>query len=382
MASLPLSFSGLGLPSSSCRAAASRLVGITSNASYGQTVPALSDMKWTKEHAEASKLRKLLLRQAPGIDEQTMQNGEVAYNVLPTEEQLHACLVDTTGGLPQISIRIWMRQIMTYIYKSIYKLKLEVAEPEMKIVMEQGRCDRSLRNQFLKVLPFSDNTTLNPLEFKSAIKRVLGLDIYDNDPNCTLCDRPTGTKRGHDLRCRAIEGIKRHDYFVSTIAYAFRLVSPVCMEIQTSNSSNRRMDIRMDDNGTITWCDVSITSEFQKPGIVSATKNERYPHKKVLDIRHRQKLKKYEDDAKMQALMGLRKVKMEPLIFTCGGAVHDKTMQFLLSMREKARARGDPTWLFDLFNNLSFGLHRTSYAMECKAKYKRDEKRLNATPVS
>ena len=205
---------------------------------------------------------------------------------------------------------------------------------------------------------------------------------------CSHCNRDSGKKIGHFRACRKVPGIKRHDLFVSKIGHALKLIHPVCMETLTApGNGKRRMDIRMDINGTVQWCDVSFTSEFQKQSIdrvekmtVSDTLCGKRPYDPVLEIRHRHKVKKYTADAERKLQDYRCSVKIEPLIFTCGGAIHNKTWAFLTRMAKDAKKLHMTQWLKKLLDDLSFGLHRTSYAMERKGIFDQGMKRLQAVP--
>ena len=247
----------------------------------------------------------------------------------------------------------------------------DAADCEMRIVMGQGSDNASVGKQFLKVTP-KDATTLTPDEFQHAVKRVLGKDTYGSDEVCALCKLAGGNSVGHLVKCKKVSGTTRHDTMVDIIADALKLINPVRTETLTAPRENkRRMDIRMDHNGKIIWCDVSITSEFQQSRMDEAARKRPKPHMKALDKRHKEKLSKYQEDADMKQRMGLRKITMEPLIFTCGGAVHTQTWKFLSKMSNTAEKRGYNHWLFDLVTDLSLALHRTSYAMECEATHRR-----------
>ena len=389
-AQLPLGFSGLGLHNVVARAAASRLVGISTNVSLAIKCPPLQSIVWSNLFTEALSLREILLKQAPVFANTDVKEDPnlPGYDLLPTETDLKNTLIEKKGILKQVTDHDWMKNLMVHIYNRLYRQLFMNSEPERKIVLEQGQDKRSIGRRFLTTIPSNPATSLNPDEFKHAIRNVLGKHAYGNNEICSLCNQESGKKIGHFLACRKIPAIKRHDMFVSKIGHALKLIHPVYMETLTApGNGKRRMDIRMDINGTIHWCDVSFTSEFQQQSIdhvmkmtASDTLNGTFPYKQVLENRHRVKMRKYKDDADRKWQEYKCKVKIEPLIFTCGGAIHNKSWAFLIKMAKEAKKLHMPYWLKKLLDALSFGLHRTSYAMERKGIFDQGLKRLQAVP--
>ena len=293
LAQLPFGFAGLNLPNVVVRAAASRLVGIASNATYGLQVPALKETVWKEEHEEACKLLHLLREQAPGIEKEirTYYEGKqkIEWKILPTEKELESLLIKDQQPLHHVFQQEWMHNLMGYIYTHLYKQMYDAADCEMRIVMGQGSDNASVGKQFLKVTP-KDATTLTPDEFQHAVKRVLGKDTYGSDEVCALCKLAGGNSVGHLVKCKKVSGTTRHDTMVDIIADALKLINPVRTETLTAPRENkRRMDIRMDHNGKIIWCDVSITSEFQQSCMDEAARKRPKPHMKALDKRHKEK---------------------------------------------------------------------------------------------